>query len=140
MNAGYVEHLKKLGYEASVPMRGKIEEWHGWYTASNAWYVSEERSAADRRTYRVDRLSIKPARMVCQEWAGLLMNERTAVACDDEACNAWLDRHLESSRFFSVAQRLVERTFALGTGAWALPVGTAPRAHHRRSDRAQAIQ
>lgn len=59
MNAGYVEHLKKLGYEASVPMRGKIEEWHGWYTASNAWYVSEERSAADRRTYRVDRLSMQ---------------------------------------------------------------------------------
>lgn len=119
---GYVEHLKAMGYQVEQPMSGKISEWWAWYTATHDWYSSLEQSAADRRTYKVDRISIKPARMVCQEWASLMMNERTIVSTEDEAANSWLETYLGRSGFLSSGQRLVERAFALGTAAWALRV------------------
>lgn len=117
---GYKAHLRQKGYNPTVPMRDVIDAWWGWYVANNSWYYSEERSASDRRTYKVERLSIKPARMVCQEWASLLLNERTVISCEDEATNAWLADYIETSSFLYTGQRLVERAFALGTGAWAL--------------------
>lgn len=118
---GYMEHLKQRGFpDAALPMAGKVTEWWAWYTATHDWYSSTEVSAADRRTYKIERISIKPARMVCQEWASLLMNERTTIATDDDAVNAWLDKHLAASRFIDNGQRLTERAFALGTAAWAL--------------------
>lgn len=124
---GYREYLEDLGYGLDATMRSKVDEWFGWYTAVNDWYSSTEFSATDRRTYQVERLSIKPARMVCQEWASLLLNERTTVACEDEATNEWLSDHLAASGFFAGGQRLVERAFALGTGAWALKVAGLDR-------------
>lgn len=119
---GISQYLKSLGYEETVLMEAKIAEWWGWYTAVNDWYSSTEYSPTARRTYKVERQTIKPARMVCQEWASLLMNERTGVVCEDDVVNEWLTAHLEETRFFSRSQSLIERTFALGTGAWALRV------------------
>jgi len=124
---GWREHLKKLGYEPDVPMASKIAEWHGWYTASNDWYASVETSAATRRTYRVERNTIKPARMVAQEWASLMMNERTQARAADERADEWLQAWLAAVGFFASGQRLVERAFALGTGAWALRVSGIAR-------------
>jgi A118 family predicted phage portal protein len=125
---GYIEHLGQLGYTPSIPMASKIDEWFGWYAADNDFYHQTEVSADGRTTYKVERLSIKPARMVCQEWASLLLNERTQIACDDPASNAFLNGadgrggYFDSSRLLTNGQRLMERTFAMGTGAWALRV------------------
>jgi A118 family predicted phage portal protein len=119
---GYKDFLKQMGYGVANPMQPKIDEWFGWYTAVNDWYQSSETNAAAKRTYKVERLTIRPARLVCQEWASLLLNERTTVSCEDAATNDWLSAHLEETGFFTHGQRLVERAFALGTGAWALRV------------------
>jgi A118 family predicted phage portal protein len=126
---GFSDHLKRLGYDPAIPMQDKIDEWFGWYTASNDFYSSTEQATDGRTTYKVDRLTIKPARMVTQEWASLLMNERTLISCDDEDANRFLngdsatDRgYLGRTRLVTIGQRLIERTFALGTGAWALRV------------------
>lgn len=119
--AGYRDYLKALGFEPDVPMASKVSAWRGWYNADCDWYSSTEYSADGRTTYKVERISIKPARMVCQEWVSLILNERTQVATDDDAVNKWLAAWL-TEHFFPKAQRLVERAFALGTGAWALSV------------------
>jgi A118 family predicted phage portal protein len=120
---GWKKHLAKLGYDPEVPMSSKLAEWWGWYMAVNDWYGSETYSPDGRTTYRVERLSIKPARMVCQEYASLIMNERTMVATSEPGATALVDEWLAASRFMATAPRLVERSFALGTGAWALRVG-----------------
>lgn len=119
---GWSEHLKGLGYDPDVPMAAKVSEWYGWYTASNDWYSSTEYAPTARRTYVVERETIKPARMVAQEWASLLLNERTQVSVTEEDANEWLQAWLTQAHFFSSGQNLVERAFALGTGAWALRV------------------
>lgn len=110
-------YIEALGVSPDVPMSSKIADWWGWYRADNAWYASSER-ADDGRTYRVDRTSIKPAKMVCQEWASLLLNERTLITTDSPAANDWLDGWLRSSRFLINGQDLVERACGLGTAAW----------------------
>lgn len=129
MAVGFKEHLKQLGYNPDVPMRAKIDEWFGWYMAENGFYASQETGGDGRTTYKVERLTMKPARMVCQEWASLLMNERTTVSCDDAASNQFLSGdgatdkgYLGTTKLIVVGQRLIERTFAMGTGAWALRV------------------
>ena len=125
---GWKEHLKQLGYDPENPMQAKIDEWWGWYTATNDWYVYIETDVSARRTYRVERLSLRPGKMVAQEWASMLLNERTLVSvADDDTANTWLEEWLDASKFLLTGQGLLERTFALGSGAWALRVeGMAP--------------
>lgn len=117
---GWREHLKSLGYDPSVPMSSQVASWWGWYTAMNDWYDYEAISADGRTTYRVERLTVKPARMVCQEYASLILNERTMVATEDDDATALITEWLDESSFLASAPRLVERAFALGTAAWAL--------------------
>jgi len=117
---GWKDHLEQQGYRSDAKMTQAISAWWGWYTATDDWYSSVVR--ANGRTHKVERISIKPARMVCQEWASLLMNERTLIATEHEQVNDWLSSYLDSTRFLAHAQGLVERAFALGTGAWALRV------------------
>jgi hypothetical protein len=81
---GAIEHLRRSGYpEAELLLPAKVAEWWGWYTATGSWYSSEE-TGTDGRTYRVQRISMKPARMVCQEWVSLLLNERLVRRCRRE--------------------------------------------------------
>ncbi|MHB1323979.1 MAG: phage portal protein [Coriobacteriia bacterium] len=120
---GYKEHLKEKGYtDVEHPMSAQVAAWWAWYTATHDWYSSTEVSTDGQTTFKVERLTIKPARMVCQEWASLIMNERTLVATEDETANGWLNAWLDVSRFFANGQRLVERSMGLGTAAWALRV------------------
>ena len=117
----HIKHLRAMGYtEAEHLMSGHVERWWSWYTASNDWYSSVERSSDGRTTYKVDRLTIRPAKLVCQEWASLIMNERVEVSAEDDAASEWLKAWALASRFTATGQRLVERAFALGTGAWVL--------------------
>jgi A118 family predicted phage portal protein len=99
-------------------MDAYVTDWWSWYTTTNAWYSSTLTS--NGRTFKVERISVKPARMVCQEWASLLMNERTQISAENPKANEWLEDYLESTRFLFSAQGLVERAFALGAGGWAL--------------------
>lgn len=111
--------IKKAGYGVATAMDAKVSLWWGWYRAENDWYSS---SVTDGdTTYKVDRISIKPARMVCQEWANLILNEKTEISCpESEAVNALIEKVTDRGRFAQAGQGLIERAFALGTGAWAL--------------------
>lgn len=111
--------IKQAGYGVATAMDAKLAEWWGWYTANNEWYQS---SVTDGdTTYKVNRISIKPARMVCQEWANLILNEKTEVSCpESDAVNDLIDTVMANGRFAQTGQGLIERAFALGTGAWAL--------------------
>jgi A118 family predicted phage portal protein len=108
-----------LRVDPAVPMAGKISEWWGWHRASNGWYSYLD-TADDGRTFRVERISVKPAQMVSQEWASLILNEGTRIVTEDEGTNEWLATWLDSSRFLTLSQILVERCMSLGTGGWAL--------------------
>lgn len=61
-----------------------------------------------------------PAMRVCQEWGSLLLDERTVVACESQACTDWLGSLLSTTGFWRRAQETVVRAFGLGAGTFAV--------------------
>lgn len=120
--------LAELGYKdiCTNPMAEQVETWWGWYTATNDFYAKD--TYASGRHFKVRRITTRPAEMVCEDMASFLFNERTAIGItgDDEPgiteASDWLKQWVESVNLVEVANRSIERTMALGTGAWALGV------------------
>ena len=112
--------LTNKGYtQPHKAMDSHIEKWYRWLKASTDFYAFDYVDTANVRR-RGHRMSIKPAKRVCAEWASLLLNDKTEINCQEQTCTDYLNAYLQSSGFVPMAQELVERAFALGTGAVAL--------------------
>lgn len=123
MEAHIKEFLKQLGFSGvDRPMAQQVGQWWEWYTATADWYSSTDIDTNAGRTYKVERLTIKPARMVCQEFASLILSEGTAAAAEDETTDEFLQAWMEETDFWPVSQGVTERAMALGTAGWALRV------------------
>ena len=72
-------------------------------------------------------MSIHPAMRVCQEWGSLLLNDKTQVVCEEQACTDWLSEFFTRTGFMPAAQATVVKAFGMGTGAWALWVDADAR-------------
>lgn len=118
--ASVTKYLRECGY--AVPygaMKSHIARWGNWLTGCGSFYDYRSNDSMGN-SYRVHRRSAMPAKRVCKEWASLLMNEKTEVQCEDQACNDWLAGYYDSTAFWPLGQGLVMRAFGLGTGGWAL--------------------
>lgn len=111
--------IKEAGYTVNTSMEGHISTWWQWYTGTTKWYDEGYTTVEGRKRSR-RRMSIRPARRVCREWASLILNDGTTVACEGDKANAWLARFLDASKFLATGQALIEKSMAMGTGAWAL--------------------
>ena len=114
------EWLRSLGFSLPLEdMEPHIRAWDRWMRALGDFYDYRDTDGVGR-LYEVHRRSIHPAMRVCREWGSLLLNDRTQVACDDQACTDWLAAWMARTGFLASAQECVVRAFGLGTGAWAL--------------------
>lgn len=128
--------VRSLGYhQAEPPMQSEINTWWSWYRADGDFYSCEEVSAlgATPVTFKVERISFNPAKMVCEDWASLLFNYRTGIGLegvtdlddgvipDDTLQKAynWIAQWVKDTCLFSRATSW-ERCFALGTYGFAL--------------------
>ena len=122
------EYLRSLGFVLPIePMEGFIRSWHEWMEASGSFYNYRDTDGFGR-IYEVHRRSIHPAMRVCREWGSLLLNDKTSVVCDDQACTDFLGTFFTSSGFMPMAQATVVRAFGMGTGTWALWADTGKKA------------
>ena len=114
------EYLRSMGFQLPLePMESYIRSWYEWMQASGSFYDYRD-SDGFGRIYEVHRRSIHPAMRVCREWGSLLLNDKTQVVCEDQACTDWLHEYFTQTGFFPSAQATVVRAFGMGTGAWAL--------------------
>lgn len=114
------EWLRSLGFSLPLEdMEPHIRAWDRWMRALGDFYDYRDTDGVGR-VYEVHRRSIHPAMRVCREWGSLLLNDKTQVACDDQACTDWLSAWMARTGFLAAAQECVVRAFGLGTGAWAL--------------------
>lgn len=111
--------LKELGYKVDTSMETYIHGWYDWYSGVDAWYKDGYVDLAGRKRQR-DRMSIRPAKRACREWASLLMTDDTAVSVETAKANEWLQDYLNTANFWPTGQMVVEKAFAMGTAAWAL--------------------
>ncbi|MBQ9001469.1 MAG: hypothetical protein IJ087_06415 [Eggerthellaceae bacterium] len=114
------EYLRGLGFVLPLEaMEGNIRVWHDWMSAVGDFYNYKDTDGFGR-VYEVHRRSIHPAMRVCQEWGSLLLNDKTQVVCEEQACTDWLSEFFAKTGFMPAAQNTVVRAFGMGTGAWAL--------------------
>lgn len=115
-----VAFLKSAGYRPGNSMDAHVKAWWSWYQVDNDFYLSE-RLDTSRGDSPERHLSLRPARMVSEEWASLVMDEKTAIASDDDQLNGWLDERFGD--FVGTEADHLALAFALGTGAWSCDFG-----------------
>ena len=129
-----ISWVRSLGYpDAGVPMRGELAKWWAWYRATGAFYSSVETAADGKGTFKVERITMNPAKMACEDWAGILFNYRTSVGLEgvtdlddgdepEEAMQTALDWMTQWVKDVGLLTRSAsfERCFALGAYGFAL--------------------
>lgn len=108
--------LRRAGYSPANCMDSRIAAWWSWYQASNGFYAAERRDTG-RGPEPSGRLSLRPARAAADEWASLVMDEKTAIGSADDDLSRWLSERFGT--FVSEQADSLALAFALGSGVWA---------------------
>lgn len=110
--------LADLGYTpAPDGMMMPVELWKSWYEGKVKSF-HEYRQYNGKRVLRRTRKSLSMAKRVCEDWADMIFNEKLEITLTDKRLQSLVDSVLEENNFKVCANRLVELSFALGTGAF----------------------
>lgn len=109
-------YLKQLGYDViDSEYYNHINEWYNWYRNK----VDSFRKYNIYNGYQFvekERFTLGMPKQVSEDWASLLYNDNTSITVDDEQ-QTDLDIALFDNKFSQKFAKLMELTFALGTGA-----------------------
>ena len=83
--------------------KGYVKKFHRYQVYNDGQYLD------------LDKLSLGMAKKVCEDWADLLINKETDIVIKDKEK---LDKILMRERFWNKANEGVEKTYALGNGAF----------------------
>lgn len=122
---GYLN--KKYDTNISTEYYEHVRNWRLWwegYVKSVHSYreLGVDGTARQRELYRLGM-----AKRITEDWAALLLNEKTTIVADDKKSSAWLmgdDSEqgtggvLGESNFWAEGNELLEKAFAYGTGAF----------------------
>ena len=85
--------------------KGFVKKFHRYQVYNDGQYLD------------LDKLSLGMAKKVCEDWADLLINKETDIIIKDKEK---LDKILAKERFWIKANEAVEKTYALGNGAFVI--------------------
>ena len=110
--------LKGMGYNIpDAAVYSHIGIWRNWYQGHHKdfhdYYQFNGKKKIKRR-----RKSLRMAKKVCEDHANLLLNEKVQLTITPDAAQKVIDTTLEANRFRVEGNKLVEVSFALGTGAF----------------------
>ena len=117
------EQIYRLLGEMGYPEAYSAEEdrdlqlWRSWYEG-DVKHFHNYRVYNGQKRIHCRRASLGMAKKICEDWAGLLMNEHVRIRAEGKKEQAFLDKTLEENRFFLMANRLQEAKAALGTAAY----------------------
>ncbi len=110
--------LETMGYSIPPSKTYKqIEIWKSWYTGYNK-HFHDYLIYNGRDKIKCTRKSLRMAKKVCEDHANLIMNEKVQITISDKKAQSYIDTALEKNDFRVQANKLVERAFALGCGAF----------------------
>ena len=112
------KYLRNLGYSLiSQDFYRQIYSWLEWYSGKVSSFHQYSQFNGKKAVKR-SRYSLGMSKKVCEDWADLLLNEKTSVRVTEPEANAFLNNVLEKNNFRVRSNRLVEITYAMGTGAF----------------------
>lgn len=101
--------------------RSYIDKWSEWYSGEvKSWHNYRVYNGKTQIQQR--RLSLGMAKKVCEDWANLLMNEKTDITIGDRHTQEVIEDIFKRTKFWKKANKNLEKTFALGVGAWVVSV------------------
>lgn len=127
----FIQYLNKTkGWNLQGAYYATIDQWRDWW---RGWYSPFHRiketgldgTLCTREMYR-----LKMPKRACEDWASLLLNDKTTVTVEDASSAQWLlgeddqqtGGQLGRMEFWPNANALVELAFRSGTGAFVLSV------------------
>lgn len=116
MNAN--EIIKKVtNHDKLYDMSNYINNWLDWYTGDVKSFHNYT-IYNGKKQINMKRLTLNMAKRVCEDWANLLLNEKTDITVSDANTQEILHRTLANCKFWVKGNEGVEKSFALGMGAF----------------------
>ena len=123
--------LKKQFNAEVIENRTKQSEWLSWYRNTNGWRNYKVMLPNKKRTKKeVMRATLNSCKRVCEDWANLLLNEKTDIVVNGQKqegdkqekniLNDTLHQVLEQNDFWVFGNKAIEKVFAIGAGAFVL--------------------
>lgn len=126
-----LDHLgKRYGCSLDADYYNKIDEWVRWWEGFYEPFHRRREWNGETTTDR-ELFTLRMGKKVCEDWAAVLLNEKTQIVVDDEASAAYLLGEdgtggvLGENDFWHQGNALIERAFATGTGAFVLRLAGA---------------
>ena len=120
MNAN--EIIKKVtGHDKLYSMDEYIANWLEWYTGDVKSFHNYT-IYNGKKEIAMKRLTLNMAKRVCEDWANLLLNEKTDITVGDKSSQDILHKALMDCKFWQKGNEGIEKSFALGIGAFVVVV------------------
>lgn len=122
---------KRKGWHIQGSYYAYIDQWRQWWKGSYAPFHKVKFAGMDGAIHSREMYRLRMPKRLCEDWASLLLNDKTTVTVTDSRSAAWLCGDPDSQqtggllgqlRFWPNANRLVELAFRSGTGAFVLSV------------------
>lgn len=114
--------LKKVtGQDKLFDMSGYIDNWLAWYSGDVKTFHNYT-IYNGKKQLKMKRMTLNMGKRVCEDWANLLLNEKTDITVADEMSQQMLHQVLADSKFWTRGNEGIEKTFALGIGAFVTTV------------------
>lgn len=110
-----------FGYDVNSAYYSHIAQWSDWWRGQYKPFHTYREKNGDKTIER-DLYTLRMAKKVCEDWASLLLNEKTKIIADDAASSLFLQGENETSGIFGQTDfwlnenALVEKAFYSGTG------------------------
>ncbi|MDM8204278.1 hypothetical protein QUW03_07835 [Faecalicoccus acidiformans] len=125
-----LDALKQLEHPISTDLEtyyNLVQEWTDWWKGYRQDF-HQYFLRSENKTITMERKGLRMGKKVCEDWANLLLNDKTLIQVNDEKTQAYLTGDDEEqqggvlgrSRFWKMGNRLIEREFASGTACFYL--------------------
>lgn len=114
-------------YNLSSDYYSKVDVWRDWWKGFYKPFHQYTELTGDSVKTR-ELYTLKMAKKVCEDWAAILLNEKTEIVVNDEKSNKFLhdskDKNgiLDKNDFWQLGNSLVEKAFYSGTGAFVIKI------------------
>lgn len=116
---------KEKQYNLSPDYYSKVDIWRDWWKGFYKPFHQYTELSGEQTKIR-ELFTLKMAKKVCEDWAAILLNEKTEIVIDDDKSNKFLhdtknkNGILDENDFWQLGNSLVEKAFYSGTGAFVL--------------------
>lgn len=120
-----VDYLnKKYGVTIDTEYYSKIRTWREWWEGYVDGVHSYYELGIDKKRRKRELYRLGMAKRVCEDWAALLLNEKTEIAVEHSPSSLFLQGEdgtggvFKDNNFWAEGNELLEKAFAFGTGAF----------------------